>query len=629
MDGNIKSNITDDLIVISSNPLYDQVKNYLDPKCPFIIAKRSIDYNEIGKLLYINPGTDVLLVNDTKASTDETISILKELGFGYINYFPYYPGIKNPAKLKIAITVGETRIIPQSVERVIDINIRKIDFTTMLDILKKLDLPDAEANLLSARFIKDIIDLLKRIKNVSDKNNEIKNELQTILNTVHDGIIAFDTNDTITVYNPIAEKIIGIRSDEIVGRKLSEDLVELLKLQNIDKEGLLEINNRNIVVNNYPICMEDTLLGRMYTLKDVTEIQRLEQELRRELRGKENCSYYTFNNIVGKSMAIENTRKLARKLAKSWSPILIQGERGVGKELFAQAIHNDSIRSKGPFVALNFAALPESLLESELFGFEDGAFTGARKGGKQGLFEQAHGGTIFLDEIGDAPLSFQVRLLRVLQEKVVRKIGGSKVIPINIRVISATNKNLKELIESGMFRQDLYYRLNVLPLKVPPLRERREDIIGLAKVFYCECLKDNIIFIKADDYFKKIEKNLVTYDWPGNIRELYNVVEYLVSISRDKIPSADLLPEELRSKKCSLENEDSIERRVLMEIQASNISNIPIGRRSLSKKLNILENKVRSIIDIIYKKRFIQINKGVMGIKLTIQGIREVQTYQK
>ena len=367
LDGNIKSNITDDLIVISSNPLYDQVKNYPDPKCPFIIAKRSIDYNEICKLLYINPGTDVLLVNDTKESTDETISILKELGFGYINYFPYYPGIKNPAKLKIAITVGETRIIPQSVERVIDINIRKIDFTTMLDILKKLDLPDAEANLLSARFIKDIIDLLKRIKNVSDKNNEIKNELQTILNTVHDGIIAFNTNDTITVYNPIAEKIIGIRSDEIVDRKLSEDLVELLKLQNIDKEVLLEINNRNIVVNNYPICMEDTLLGRMYTLKDVTEIQRLEQELRRELRGKENCSYYTFNNTVGKSMTIENTRKLARKLAKSWSLILIQGESGVGKELFAQAIHNDSIRSNFQISSATFIGWLTDLIPSSSF----------------------------------------------------------------------------------------------------------------------------------------------------------------------------------------------------------------------------------------------------------------------
>lgn len=628
LDGNIEPNITDDLIVFSSMAIYEKAKKYLSPECPFIIAKRSIDYNEIGKLLYIDPGTDVLLVNDSKASTEDTISLLKELGFTYINYFPYYPGKRNPVKAKIAITPGESELVPKYVEEIIDISIRKIDFTTMIEILKELNLSDKGANLLSARFIRDIISLLKKIKLMADKNSQINNQLQTILNTVHDGIIAFDNNDLVTVCNPVAEKILHISKDEIIGKKLTEELSASLKPENTDGEVLLKINNRDIVLNNYPICTENTLFGRMCTLKDVTEIQKLEQELRRKLRSEENHARYTFNDIVGKSKAIVSAKELSKKLSKTNNPILIQGESGTGKELFAQAIHNNSDRANGPFVALNFAALPESLLESELFGFDEGAFTGAKKGGKPGLFEQAHEGTIFLDEIGDAPLSFQIRLLRVLQEKVVRRVGGSKIIPIDIRVISATNKNLKAMVEEGLFRQDLYYRLNVLPLKIPPLRERKEDIIDLAKVFYYKCLKDNTVLINADDYFKNIEEALISYDWPGNIRELINVVEYLVSISREEIPSADILPEEILGKIYKLENHSSIERKALLEIYTSNNDNTPIGRRSLSKKLNISENKVRSIIDTLNCKGFIQVNKGIKGIKLTDQGIFEVKAYR-
>lgn len=629
LDGNMKSNIKDDLIVVSSKSVYERAKKYINPECHCIIARRSIDYASIEKILNINPGTDVLLVNDTKSSTEETISLLKELGFNYINYFPYYPGIKNKVKLKTAITPGETALVPKFVENVIDISIRGIDLTTLIEILNYLNLLNQKANLISARYMRNTISLIKQIKQMSDINIEIKNQLETVLNTVHDGIIAFNNEDIVTVYNPVAEEITGIRRDEIIDKKLNDRLIEFLKPGSGEEEVLSKINTRKVVINNYPIREGNVVLGRVYTLKDITEIQRLERELRRKLRSEENRARYTFNDIVGKSKAIEDARELARKITKSNSPILISGENGTGKELFAQAIHNDSPRANGPFVALNFAALPESLLESELFGFEEGAFTGAKKGGMPGLFEQAHGGTIFLDEIGDAPVSFQVRLLRVLQEKQIRRVGGTKIIPIDVRVISATNKNLRTMVDKGMFRQDLYYRLNVLPLKIPPLRDRKEDIMDLAKAFYYEYLKDDVSAINADDYFKNIEESLIAYNWPGNIRELHNVVDYLVSISRKSIPTVDILTEELRNNIWKPVNQDNAEIKVLAAIYNLKNNDKPTGRRSLSKKLNIPESQIRDIIDLLHKGGYIKINRGRKGIELTDQGIIEAQNYLK
>jgi len=473
--------------------------------------------------------------------------MLKALGIDHINYHPYSPEIKKYPRLELAVTPGELELVPDCVQKVIDIKTRNIDVTTLVEILKALDLLDEKANLLSAKYMKDIIDLIKKLKFMSDKNNQIKNQLQTIINTVHDGIIALDENENITVFNPIAEAIFSMPFCKAAGKNIEDisagiDSVSLFK--NIENEKFVKVNEKHVVISTSTIDEDGRAAGKVYTIKDVTEIQRLEEELRRKLRSHETYARYTFKDILGDSEAIQTARELAQKLARSESPILIQGESGTGKELFAQAIHNASSRKRGPFVPINFAALPESLLESELFGYEEGAFTGAKKGGMPGLFEQAHGGTIFLDEIGDAPLSFQIRLLRVLQEKQVRRIGSSKMIPIDIRVIAATNKDIKKLIENGDFRQDLYYRLNVLPLHIPPLRQRKQDIMPLAKTFYIEFFNGKY-HIQADDYFKEVKEAFFAYDWPGNIRELHNVVEYLVNVSFDIMPKNDLLPEEL------------------------------------------------------------------------------------
>ncbi len=262
---------------------------------------------------------------------------------------------------------------------------------------------------------------------------------------------------------------------------------------------------------------EDSLQGLVVHLQEITKVQRLEGEIRREMYAKGQIAKFSFNDIVGKSSSIERTIKYAKGFAVCDDTILIEGESGTGKELFAQAIHNGSRRYEHPFVAVNCASLPDNLLESELFGYVEGAFTGAKKGGKLGLFEVAHKGTIFLDEIGDISQLLQARLLRVLQEKQIRRIGDDRVIPVDVRVIAATNRKLSDLVANEQFRHDLYYRLNVLKLLLPPLRERLQDIPDLARYLLKNWSKDL-------EYCKKLEldrafKILQAYSWPGNIRE--------------------------------------------------------------------------------------------------------------
>lgn len=625
IDGNIKDNIQDNLIVISSAIIYSDAIRFVDKNSRVTVARRSVNYHEIYKLFTIPPGTDVLLVNDLEPTTYETILELRALGLDHINYFPYYPMIRNPKRLGIAVTPGERELVPDYVNTIIDIGSRNIDLTTMVEIFKVLNIPDERIKLLSANYIKDIIDLIKKTHEMAYRKNLMSNQLQTIINAVHDGIVALDQNGIITVFNPIAEEMFHYGKEEIIGKSLrdlsSKESISSVLANTLEQESIVKINRKYVVLNCTPIEGDDAG-GTVYTLKDVTEIQRLEEELRRRLLSAGKYARYTFDDIAGNSAAIISAKGLAKSLAKSQSNILIQGESGTGKELFAQAVHNMSPREKGPFVAINFAALPESLLESELFGYEEGAFTGAKKGGKPGLFEQAHGGTVFLDEIGDAPLYFQVRLLRVLQEKQVQRIGSSEIIPIDIRVISATHRDLRALIEKSMFRQDLYYRLNVLPLTIPPLRERREDILTLATIFYLECFQ-GCPPIEPQKYFEHVRDNFIAYNWPGNIRELHNIVEYLANISPDTPLSPELLPQELKSTETLMACDSSADlllKQILSLIAQANIRGEPIGRRSLSKKAALSESSVRRLLTLMSEEGLIQVQRGRRGLLLTKKG---------
>lgn len=288
------------------------------------------------------------------------------------------------------------------------------------------------------------------------------------------------------------------------------------------------IGKRPIATKRIPIKTGSQVTGVVATFQEVSQLQKFEQSIRQKLYDKGLTAKFQLHQIIGESPALRKAKDLARTYAATDSTVMITGASGTGKELFAQSIHNLSSRCNAPFVAVNCAALPENLLESELFGYEEGAFSGAKKGGKIGLVELAHLGTLFLDEIGEMPLSLQTRILRMIQEKEVMRLGGDKIIPVNVRILVATNQDLTQLVATRKFREDLYYRLNVLPLHLPPLRERPEDISWLVEHFIQEFATKRSIIKNISAEALEVLKE---YPWFGNVRELANVVERLVLLS--------------------------------------------------------------------------------------------------
>ena len=372
--------------------------------------------------------------------------------------------------------------------------------------------------------------LLLMAKEEQKKQMELRVRLERyemVMNYTHDGILAVDEKGQIDVLNQGAEKLIGVPSERLIGKKVeyvlpSVDLHRVLNTGEKELNQLFRLGRSTMTANLVPIMIDSRIKGVVSTFQDVRELQESEKKIRLKMHEKGLRAKYTFQDIQGTSRQIKRNISMAEKYARSDSTVLIHGETGTGKELFAQGIHNASNRAQGPFVAINCGSLPQNLLEAELFGYVDGAYTGARKGGKMGLFEAAHGGTIFLDEIGEMPIETQVHLLRVLQEKEIRRIGADSVIPVDIRVVAATNRDLNGMIREGSFRQDLYYRINILNLEIAPLRERKEDIQVIGLHIFDNYLRG---YEKSPRLTKLLMDRLEDYDWPGNVRELHNIIE--------------------------------------------------------------------------------------------------------
>ncbi|MEH6946139.1 sigma 54-interacting transcriptional regulator [Bacillus sp. JJ634] len=348
--------------------------------------------------------------------------------------------------------------------------------------------------------------------------------MKAVINVTEEGILFLSKEGQIETFNPAAERIFGIKESFVTGKKIEEIRNPLLS--NLLREKKIYTDNgsfrlQNLIVNYEPLIVGLDRIGTVIICREISKIQKLESEIRRELHSKGLIARFTLEDIRHKSEQMELAINLAKEYALTDSTVLIIGESGTGKELMAQGIHNASNRKDGPFVAVNCAALPENLIESELFGYVAGAFTGANKGGKQGFFELAHGGTIFLDEIGEIPDFIQTRLLRVLQEREVMRIGGDRVIPVDIRVVAATNRKLWDLVKEGKFRADLYFRLNVLHMGLPALRYRKEDIPILVNSF----LQKVGSKLSFEDFSDSLKNFFMTYSWPGNIRQLENIIE--------------------------------------------------------------------------------------------------------
>lgn len=350
--------------------------------------------------------------------------------------------------------------------------------------------------------------------------------LQSIINNIDEGIIVYDLNNKPIFSNELGQYIIN-NNFILSGKHGTNKLVNFLN----DYNGkILDINNEKMLLEVINLNLSDNLNNKVLIFQKVNAVEKTARKIQLALYQKGLYAKKTFNDIFYNSDEMRTIIETAKQFAQSSSSILIYGETGTGKEGLAQSIHNASPRANKPFVSVNCASLPPTLIESELFGYVDGAFTGARKSGKKGLFELAHTGTIFLDEIGDLPLDIQSRLLRVIQEREIMRIGDDKIQSIDIRLICATNKNLKQLVREGKFRQDLYYRINVLRLTLPPLRNRREDIMLLMNFYLNRYSHDKTKILQlADD----IKAYLINYPWYGNIRELKNVAEVLAFIYKD------------------------------------------------------------------------------------------------
>lgn len=370
----------------------------------------------------------------------------------------------------------------------------------------------------------------------SIKKERAENQrLYTIMDLFNDGILAVDDKGSVTICNPRGLEILGLQKDEVIGKKIYQVMCDP-NWTNIYEKGLnqvdeiIEFKDRKLFTTRRPIIMNNKIIGAVGTFQEVSKIEKLEHAYRK-LQTLGLTAKYNFKDIVGCSEIINKTIDSAKAYSKVNSTILITGETGTGKEIFAQSIHNLSHCRYGPFVAINCAALPENLLESELMGYEEGAFTGAKRGGKAGLFELAHKGTIFLDEVNQIPVTLQARILRILQERQVLRLGGAKVIPVDVRIIAATNEDLERKITAGTFREDLYYRLNVLSLPLPALRSRLEDIPLLTRHFLNVFVKT---YGPVKPFSEKCLQLMAEYDWPGNVRELINFIERYIVLNKQQ-----------------------------------------------------------------------------------------------
>ncbi|RNB87686.1 AAA family ATPase [Brevibacillus fluminis] len=632
--------IMNQLVVLSHKLMEDEpdVKRCIGDGCKVIIAERIINYEHIDKLLFLPAGTNVLYMNDDYETCKESIESLKKLGIDHINYIPFYPGIQNSHKIEIAITPGKFMMIPDYVKEVVNIGTRLMDISTIIQILDYFHLNEP-GNVISQRYMRKIIQLSQKLANTSQKANDLNKHLNEVLDGVNDGILTINKDGYVIVFNEELGYLFNVSPKRAIGRKISDiiehpELITFLLDPSPEEDRWFTFNQIEAVVHRFPLNGHQSIVA---TFKNVRKTIEIEKKLRRELVMKGYVAKYTLGDIIGESSILRETKATAKKLAITDFSILIQGESGTGKELFASAIHNCSPREKGPFLAVNFSAISEDLVESELFGYEDGAFTGAKKGGKVGLFEQANGGTIFLDEIGDISLKLQARLLRVLQEKEIMRIGGSKIIPVDVRVIAATNKNLLKMIEQGKFREDLYHRLKVLFLRLPELRNRIDDIPHLIQHFIRQSGKINIKIMP------EVVRRLCSFSWYGNVRELKNAIDYMLSVCEEntiqlndipsensfqlRVYSPETVPQPMAISEKSLTPDDEEELILLLKalLSISEKGETPnrkkVTEMSQTWKKPLTEHQVRRRFDILELRGYIAKCRGRSGTKLTQLGL--------
>lgn len=625
-----------DLFVVSTDAYgsAEEVARHIPIGCQTMAIEVSFYWSSLRKLKEIPEGSKVLFVNMTNAMAREAIAQLNQFGINHIDFIPFYPGAELTEQVDMAVTPDEERYVPGSVTKIINLGHRPCTSGMMIEIALRLDLVNLLETEKFQKYFRSIATNNYSFDQMFAKSIRLESQFHILMEILEDGVIGVNEKDEIFTCNKHAEDITKVSSNLITGKR-GEEVFPYLPFSKCLQEKktipakIVKIHGANISVEVVPVLRQKDCIGAFAILQRFNDVEMKQNELRKQLINKGYMAKYTFDDVIGESTSIRRTKEILKKMAVSESPILLIGETGTGKELFAHAVHQVSRRKDAPFIAVNVGAVPENLLESELFGYEEGAFTGARKGGRPGLFELANKGTLFLDEVEGMSTSLQIKLLRVLQEGEFMRVGGDRMINTDVRVIAATNESLEQMVEEGSFRRDLYYRLNTLPVVIPPLSKREDDMFLLIDRFKDELGGD---FVLSDDVTEFLKK----YDWPGNIRELRNVVEYFIFTGNQFICLEDLPPTVCSCKPCLSKREaqpsESDEPAknaafwfVLGELYKASESHKSLGRDKIYKEAKKLyvplsQSEIRHILDEMSKDGLVRISKGRGGSQLMPAG---------
>ena len=618
-----------DAYLITSNTMLYPLKTHLPNYSNVVIMNRSINKKHLSAILSLPETSKVLLVNDSYENAVQTIYTFYELGFNlnFIPFDPKEPFDKKYQDIDIAITPNEPQLVPTHIKNILNIGYREVSFDSVLRLMGLLDLSSEEINRNLIRHMHLIIEA-----NIDFHNNYLSNFLKSqVLNNIIDdtavSLLICNENYDLVYSNKKANILFNIKDNAVVSLSaiLGISLFESIKAIEFS-DSSIDISGEPHFVGKNEVMLMDETIGYYFTFKNEKDLRDIEINLKNTLGKKGQYAKYNFKDIIHTSSVMSTCIELSKKAAITDNTILITGESGTGKELLAQSIHNYSYRKNKPFVAVNCAAIPESLLESELFGYENGAFTGARKNGKLGFFEQAINGTIFLDEIGDITPRLQSRLLRVLQEKQIMRIGSDKIINVDTRIIAASNKDLYNEVAYGNFRSDLFYRLNIITINILPLRKRKEDILPLFLYFLGE---------KYSTITEAERKFFVSYDWPGNVRELENATIYYKTLSVfPEFRTTQIYPNsKIQETNCAFKD-DYLKVQILGEILKSTQKYHGIGKKLLNSKLkekNIIIGDVNlgKLLESLKNENLISINKGRSGAQITSEGITYISQNKK
>jgi len=615
--------ITDtDLILYTDPEILNIMVDKIRCDAPTLMMKRTITKEALNKIREIPAGKKVLVSNINQYMANETMALLYQLGITDVKFYPYYEGKSEYPESVEYIIVPEDEpyeFLPDIEAEIILIGNRVFDISNVLDILSILRIDSVKAENIIKKYLIKVPTIWYGFDYGWENRRVLLNQWELLLDELMSGVIVTDETNQIELINYKAKNILKLEKENVVGKDIN---ILINKVNNLDfilqekevKDKLVKFKGKELIFTVKSVEFDDQFYGKIIIIAPYREMVKTQQKVHKQLVGKGHYTEHTFQDIIGDSTLIKKAKEISRKIARTDSTVLLLGDSGTGKELFAGAIHNYSHRSRKPYVAINCATLPENLLESELFGYEEGAFTGARKGGKIGLFEQADGGTIFLDEIGDLPLNLQARLLRAIEEKEIMRLGGDSIINIDTRIIAATNQNLFQLMEEGKFRKDLFYRLNVFQIKIPSLTERLEDIPTLIDYYLEQWGEYKEITSDLEEFIEK-------YEWPGNVRELKNTIKYMVTVGEDRLSFANL-PDYLKTADNSPKKDALLLKRLYHLDQNGNDT----GRRSLTEAFKhnyyeISEMEVRKILNKLKENDMIKVSRGRAGTSITKSGL--------